>query len=459
MKEQGILYSNQTFFSIAQRTLDVLVIIYSLYLTTLYLGIEWGREHTTLVAVATFIFHFTSDLGGLYISWRGQSVYREVKKAFTQWFMTASILYFGLIFFKSDYLSSSELKSYWFLYTLFGLAFCRLCVRFFLKTLRGQGMNTRTVVVAGAGELGARLVQNINNNQSLGLLFKGYYDDDTNQLDSLGNLDQLVIDCKDGGVDKVYLALPMRAEKRIKWLTKELADTTVSVYLVPDIFMFNILHSRVDIISGIPTMSIYDSPLQGTNAVIKRIEDLILSILILIVISPALLLIAIAVRLTSKGPILFKQLRYGIDGKPIQVWKFRSMKVMEDGSNVRQAKKNDSRFTPIGSFIRRTSLDELPQFLNVLQGHMSIVGPRPHAIAHNEEYRKLIEGYMLRHKVKPGITGWAQINGWRGETDTLNKMEKRIEFDLEYIRNWSLWFDLKIIIKTLKTGFINHNAY
>jgi putative colanic acid biosynthesis UDP-glucose lipid carrier transferase len=210
---------------------------------------------------------------------------------------------------------------------------------------------------------------------------------------------------------------------------------------------------------GIPTISIYDSPIDGSNAIIKRIEDVILSTLILVLISPVLIGLAIAVKVTSKGPVFFKQNRYGIDGKPIKVWKFRSMNVMEDGAKVTQATKNDSRFTPIGQFIRKTSLDELPQFLNVLQGQMSIVGPRPHAVAHNEQYRSLVDGYMLRHKVKPGITGWAQINGWRGETDTLDKMEKRIEFDLEYIQNWSLALDLKIVFLTIFKGFINKNAY
>ncbi len=172
-----------------------------------------------------------------------------------------------------------------------------------------------------------------------------------------------------------------------------------------------------------------------------------------------MLFLALLVKLTSKGPVLFKQKRYGLDGRAIEVWKYRSMTVMEDGDNILQAKKNDTRLTFIGSFLRRLSLDELPQFFNVLQGSMSIVGPRPHAVVHNEEYRKLIKGYMLRHKVKPGITGWAQINGWRGETDTLEKMQKRVEFDLEYIRNWSLLFDLKIVILTVFKGFYNRNAY
>jgi putative colanic acid biosynthesis UDP-glucose lipid carrier transferase len=179
----------------------------------------------------------------------------------------------------------------------------------------------------------------------------------------------------------------------------------------------------------------------------------------LLALSPLLLLIAVAVRLTSTGPAIFKQDRYGLDGKQIGVYKFRSMKVLENSDNVVQATKGDARITPLGAFLRKTSLDELPQFFNVLRGEMSVVGPRPHAVAHNEHYRNRVAFYMLRHKVKPGITGWAQINGWRGETDTLDKMEKRVEFDLHYIRNWSLWWDVKIIIKTLFKGFGGKNVY
>ena len=245
----------------------------------------------------------------------------------------------------------------------------------------------------------------------------------------------------------------------IKKLVSDLADTTCSVILIPDVFTFNILHSRIEEMNGIPVVPLYDTPLSGLNRVLKRLEDIVLSSLILLMISPVLLSIAAAVKFTSPGPVIFRQTRYGMDGKPIMVWKFRSMKVMENDSVVTQATQNDPRVTRVGNFLRRTSLDELPQFINVLTGGMSIVGPRPHAVAHNEQYRTLIQGYMLRHKVKPGITGWAQINGWRGETDTLEKMEKRIEFDLEYIREWSLWFDIKIVFLTIFKGFVNKAAY
>ncbi|HBS4613342.1 TPA: undecaprenyl-phosphate glucose phosphotransferase, partial [Klebsiella pneumoniae] len=248
-------------------------------------------------------------------------------------------------------------------------------------------------------------------------------------------------------------------EAIIKNVISQLTNTTCSVLLIPDIFTFNILQSRTEEINGVPVVPLFDTPLNGINMVFKRLEDIIVASIILFIISPILIVIACAVKFTSPGPVIFRQIRYGMDGKPIKVWKFRSMSVMENDSSVKQATKNDTRVTKVGRFLRSTSLDELPQFFNVLFGQMSVVGPRPHAVAHNEQYRSLIQGYMLRHKVKPGITGLAQINGWRGETDTLEKMEKRIEYDLLYIRGWSIWLDLKIIFLTVFKGFINKSAY
>ncbi|KPZ67184.1 UDP-glucose:undecaprenyl-phosphate glucose-1-phosphate transferase [Pseudoalteromonas sp. P1-26] len=463
-KNSGILQSNATIVAFIQRILDISIIVGCLWGTVALQGLPWLLQHTTAALLSVFLFHFTSELDKLYISWRGLSIYKELKKTISHWFVSAAILFLSVNFLAPQYLNPEGLQFYWFVSVLVSLCVYRVVLRLILRGLRSQGINTRSVVIAGAGTLGQQLANNIIANSSFGLVFGGYYDDAAPKqklvaAQTIGNLEQLVADCKEGGIDRVYIVLPPQAYERRKWLVKELADSTASVYIVPDVFTYQLLHSRSDTIMGIPTISIYDSPLDGSNAIIKRIEDIILSTLILIMISPVLLGLALAVKFTSKGPVFFKQNRYGIDGKPIKVWKFRSMNVMEDGAKVTQATKNDSRFTPIGQFIRKTSLDELPQFINVLQGQMSIVGPRPHAVAHNEEYRKLVDGYMLRHKVKPGITGWAQINGWRGETDTLDKMEKRIEFDLEYIRNWSLFFDLKIVFLTIFKGFVNKNAY
>ena len=463
-KNSGILQSNATIVAFIQRILDISIIVGCLWGTVALQGLPWLLQHTTAALLSVFLFHFTSELDKLYISWRGLSIYKELKKTISHWFVSAAILFLSVNFLAPQYLNPEGLQFYWFVSVLVSLCVYRVVLRLILRGLRSQGINTRSVVIAGAGTLGQQLANNIVANSSFGLVFGGYYDDAAPKqklvaAQTIGNLEQLVADCKEGGIDRVYIALPPQAYERRKWLVKQLADSTASVYIVPDVFTYQLLHSRSDTIMGIPTISIYDSPIDGSNAIVKRIEDVILSILILILISPVLIGLAVAVKVTSKGPVFFKQNRYGIDGKPIKVWKFRSMNVMEDGAKVTQATKNDSRFTPIGQFIRKTSLDELPQFLNVLQGQMSIVGPRPHAVAHNEQYRSLVDGYMLRHKVKPGITGWAQINGWRGETDTLDKMEKRIEFDLEYIQNWSLALDLKIVFLTIFKGFINKNAY
>jgi len=316
--------------------------------------------------------------------------------------------------------------------------------------------------------LGVTLAGTIAGNPTMGLKLLGFYDDRqpagarplaTQPHMVLGNLDTLVQKAREGKIDVIYITLPMRAETRIKDLVDKLADTTVSVYLVPDFFMFSLMNTSLGQVGNLPIVSIHETPFYGVDGWIKRVEDIVLSLAILALIAVPMLLIALAVRLTSKGSAIFKQRRYGLQGQEIMVYKFRSMTVCEDGDRVCQATKEDDRITPLGRFLRRTSLDELPQFINVLQGRMSIVGPRPHAVAHNEMYRKLINGYMLRHKVKPGITGWAQVNGLRGETETVDKMKARIEYDLDYIRNWSIWLDLKIVFMTVLKGFTGKNAY
>ena len=260
-------------------------------------------------------------------------------------------------------------------------------------------------------------------------------------------------------ISRLYICLPMHADKRIAQIVEQLGDTTLDVYLVPDLLLLSMMQGRLSSVGDIDTISVFESPQLGMQNYIKRTFDIVFSLSAILLLSPLLVLIAIGVKLSSKGPVLFVQDRYGLDGKPIGVYKFRSMRVMENQSVVIQATKNDPRVTWFGRFLRRSSLDELPQFFNVLKGEMSVVGPRPHAVSHNEFYRNQVSYYMLRHKVKPGITGWAQINGWRGETDTLEKMTKRVEYDLYYIRNWSLMWDIKIILKTIVNGFGGKNAY
>jgi putative colanic acid biosynthesis UDP-glucose lipid carrier transferase len=326
------------------------------------------------------------------------------------------------------------------------------------KVLAAEGIQ-RVAVIAGAGGLGRKLAEQIEKTPFLGIKVAGFFDDRTGaRLDlggrkALGSVDQLAEYAKTNRVDMIYVTLPMASQPRIMKLLDELHDTTASVYFVPDIFIFDLIQGRMDTIGGIPVLAVCETPFCGMNGLIKRASDIILASIILVLISPILLAIAAGVKLTSPGPALFRQRRYGLDGREIVVYKFRSMTVAEDGAVVRQATKNDSRVTPFGAFLRRTSLDELPQFINVLQGRMSIVGPRPHAVAHNEMYRKLVKSYMVRHKVRPGITGWAQVNGLRGETETVEKMKARIEYDLDYLRHWSLRLDLRIIWRTIFVVF------
>ncbi|RKS84686.1 putative colanic acid biosynthesis UDP-glucose lipid carrier transferase [Orbus hercynius] len=349
---------------------------------------------------------------------------------------------------------------YWFIsvcavFYLYLQCFQYLGKRFFHKNV----LNVAFIARQSEGRL---LARNLKKMPWIKYNIVGFYDENyqsNSGIELKGDFQQLIKDAKAGLLDQIYIADSAERHHDIVSLVKDLADTTCSVMLLPDIFTFNLLRSRIYTINNLPVVSIYDTPFKGINALVKRLEDIVVASIILILISPVLLGIALAIKLTSKGPIIFKQDRYGIHGKIIKIWKFRSMKVMENDAQVQQATKNDPRFTPIGKFLRRTSLDELPQFFNVLLGDMSIVGPRPHAIVHNEQYRAIILGYMLRHKVKPGITGWAQINGYRGETDTLDKMEKRVEYDLEYIRNWSVSFDIRIIFLTILKGFISKTAY
>lgn len=461
----GILKQRSSELSLLYRGSDIVLILLAHHIASAFWSVAWHPYRGLKVAVVIIAFLLISEAMSLYHSWRTASVWSEIKRMTLVWLGAVLVLILGIYFSHTANYFSRLVTLSWFVLAPALMALSRLAVRWVLNWLRRAGRNTRTLVFAGAGACSEKIARQLQNTPWMGFKVVGVYDDrsaarlEKGALALLGSLQQLIEEARRGSIDYVYITLPMHAEKRIIQLVTDLADTTASVYVVPDMFISDLLHARWTHIGEAPAVSVYETPFAGVNGVVKRGEDIVIGSLILLLISPLLLAIAIGVKLTSPGSVLFKQRRYGLNGEVVEVWKFRSMTVTEDGDNVPQATKGDRRITRFGGFLRRTSLDELPQFFNVIQGHMSIVGPRPHAVSHNEFYRRLIHGYMLRHKVKPGITGWAQVNGWRGETETLDKMEKRVEFDLQYVRNWSLMLDIKIILMTIFKGFRSERAY
>lgn len=327
-------------------------------------------------------------------------------------------------------------------------------------------LDARRVVVAGCNESSLCLAERLGKTAEHGMSVAGFFDDRSAErlqitpgTKLLGRLADLAAYVRSHDIQVIFISLPIRHLQRVKDLLDELRDTTASVYYVPDIFVFDLIQARTGEIQGVPVIAMCETPFAGYRGVTKRLTDVVLAGSILAVATPVMLTVAALVKLTSKGPVIFKQRRYGLDGREIVVYKFRTMTVAEDGAQVTQASRDDVRVTPVGKILRRYSLDELPQLINVLQGRMSVVGPRPHAIAHNEMYRKLIKGYMLRHKVLPGITGLAQVNGLRGETQTVQQMEARVRYDLEYLRNWSVFLDLKILAMTAAKVLGDDKAY
>ena len=454
--------------AVLHRLLDAAVIFAALEIACWLFGIPAGLQYGLAAAWAIALFFFFAEIRGLYGSWRVASLRQEAGQILSVWVPVMLGLVVVAFLTKTSANFSRLAVLYWFALAPALLIVQRTAVRLTLRALRSHGHNTRTLAIAGAGKLARQVAEGVREASWTGLKLAGFYDDrsparlasgDGTPVRLEGNLNDLVDHARAGKVDYVYITLSLRGEKRIVELVEALADTTASVYLVPDFFVFDLLRARWSQIDGIPMIGIFETPFYGVDGWLKRLEDLVVGGVILAAIAPLMLAIAAAVRLSSPGPALFKQRRYGLNGKVVEVWKFRTMICCQDGPEIVQARPNDARVTRLGAFLRRTSFDELPQFINVLQGRMSIVGPRPHAVSHNEQYRKHIRGYMLRHKVKPGITGWAQVNGLRGETDTLDKMKRRIEYDMVYIRQWTLWLDLRIIFQTIASGFTNRNAY
>jgi len=450
---------------VKQSTLP-LVVVLTLIACTLISGQPLSLE---LCALALVVFLVAAQLFSP-LDLRSRTGAEQTRRAglriLLEWSCVVAVLVFISIAFKLTHVFSRDLMLGWALTTPIALLITdSLGVPVANRLARGRAVAQRYIII-GANDLGIELARRLEQSQSG--KFCGFFD-----YRSSGRLTEVVEQPVTGNcaahdvaefvrnqsITRVYLALPISNAPRIEKLLKELRDTTASIYFVPNIFAFDLVQARCVEINGMPVFSICDSPLQGMSGFWKRAFDVLLAAVVLILCWPALLALGLAIKLSSPGPVLFKQRRYGLHGEEIIVYKFRSMEVCEDGPVVAQATRQDRRVTPLGALLRRTSLDELPQILNVLQGKMSFVGPRPHAVAHNETYRKLINGYMIRHKVRPGITGWAQVNGFRGETSTVEKMQQRIQYDLDYLKHWSLWLDAKIIAKTAVTMLRDRNAY
>ncbi|MCD9029531.1 undecaprenyl-phosphate glucose phosphotransferase [Luteimonas sp. BDR2-5] len=401
----------------------------------------------------------------LYRSWRGRGLVRESTKLLALWALvfTVAILY-TVALSAGDHFSRVWWGS-WFALTVAGTIATRVVVRRFSDHLRARGIDQRSAVIVGGGREAKLLATRFAEQPWIGIEVKGWFAPPHSRqrmqdIPLLGTADTLADYVDKHHIDQIWIALPMSAGDEIQELLRRLRHSTADIKFVPDLFGMQLLNHSVEQVAGVPIINLRSSPLQDAASVLKAVEDKVLGGLILLLIAPVMLAVAIGVKLSSPGPVFFKQRRHGLNGRVIDVLKFRSMRVhAEETGTVTQATKGDPRVTRFGSFLRRTSLDELPQFLNVIKGDMSIVGPRPHAIAHNHQYMEQVADYMQRHRVKPGITGWAQVNGLRGETDTLDKMARRVEHDLYYLQNWSLAFDLKIIVMTVFKGFVGRNAY
>ncbi len=410
----------------------------------------WYGIATVIIALVAMVCQIVL---GTYSSWRGQQFFRQIGRVYIGWLIALAVLTGMAVFLKV----SQDFSRIWLSLTvaisLALITLFRFSIYFSLRKIRLRGRNLKGVLVVESGtsanELRAR---------SKELPEHGYHVvKDVQLIRDAAWPEQLVLQVIETGAHEVWLCLPLQEGETIKTIVHALRHLTVEVRYLPDMGDMPLLNHRISNIAGLYSLDISCSPMDGSARIIKRAEDLFLGAFFSLLVLPVCLFIAIAIKATSSGPVIFKQYRMGINGRKFKVYKFRSMELHDEPTGmVTQASFGDPRITRLGTFLRRTSLDELPQFYNVLQGRMSIVGPRPHALAHNEHYKDLVESYMKRHKVKPGITGWAQVNGFRGETDTVDKMEKRVEYDLWYINNWSVGLDLRIIFRTVYRGFVNN---
>ncbi len=450
--------------------IDILIILATFTLVQwIYLHtLELTTERSVLLFSVLFFSYITFSAFGLYRSSSTEFMHQLIMRLTIAWFIVGLLAAFVLFLSKAAY----DVSRVWFGVSMISayiiLVGVRLVSSALLAKARMQGRNIqRTVLISDSAhnsEILKRLEDNPWTGYRVAKVFSNNWSavNDSVALDrEIDQIHQYIEQQRTSGnpIAEVWIRLPLSFENLIQRISSRLQDSSVDVCLLPDTFAMQVFSGTATNVAELPVINISDIRLPVSAELFKRVFDRLFSFLALLFLSPLMLLIAISIKIDSRGPVLFRQMRYGMDGREIEVWKFRSMKVLENGDDVKQATKNDPRVTRLGALLRKSSLDELPQFMNVLQGRMSIVGPRPHAVLHNEEYRGQIDGYMMRHKIKPGITGWAQVNGWRGETDTLDKMQGRIEYDLEYIQNWSAWLDIKIVVLTVFSVIKNQDAY
>jgi putative colanic acid biosynthesis UDP-glucose lipid carrier transferase len=420
------------------------------YLENWHVVLDFSSLYIQLIAAAAIILIFFEER--IYRSWRVDNMWGVLGAISWVWLIVVLLLTLIIFFAKTTAHISRIWFSIWCCVCWFCFVIQRFMVYYVLHWLRRKGYNYKTLLLVGQGVISQRVIYAINSAAWSGIHVIGVVTPEelSDRLSSTGYAEP----------NEVWICLPISNEVVIHQVLSILRNSFSNIRLVPDISSFRLINHGVSYSLGMPMFDLSLSPVSGSLRILKAIEDLVLSMLILAFVSPLMIFIAVGIKMTSNGPVLFKQKRLGWNGAEINVYKFRTMRNGYDNdASIKQAQRNDDRVTRIGRFLRRTSLDELPQFFNVLQGRMSIVGPRPHALAHNEQFKELVPRYMLRHKVKPGITGWAQIHGYRGETDTLEKMESRVEYDLYYIENMSIWLDLRIIVMTIFKGFVHENAY
>jgi putative colanic acid biosynthesis UDP-glucose lipid carrier transferase len=448
-----------------QAVMPAVVAVASLYATIVFFGIVFDRSSQAIIIVAVLCLILVQPPREVSTQLTSARISAVADVIFRWLLLLAVMLAIGYV---THSLAEYPRRIFitWAVVTPVALVFSTLAMQEIMHRFLMGAFDNRSAIFAGYNNSSLELARRLKNNPAMRLEVSGFFDDRSSDrlgLESdaklVGSLSDLSTYVKEHGTDVIFIALPIRHVKRVMNLLDDLRDTTASIYYVPDIFVFDLIQARSGEIHGIPVVAMCETPFYGYRGVTKRLTDIGLSIVILLLFLPLLLLIAVLVKMSSPGPVIFKQRRYGLDGREIAVYKFRTMSVTEDGEQIRQASKSDSRITRIGRILRRTSADELPQLINVLQGRMSLVGPRPHAVAHNEEYRKLIKGYMVRHKVLPGITGLAQVNGCRGETSQLEEMEARVNYDLDYLRHWTPMLDIKIILLTAIKVFRDDKAY